>query len=143
MYGNDTWKFGVVVILCPRNEIKGVIEENVNAGHPESEHLSVTGMAGLTLASDMSASRASGRYLMWVDTEPGFQCLGTLAHEAVHVAGMALADRGVDCDVAKSGSSECIAYLVEHIMEFSVDKLLELGIVCKGAAAHADSTHNP
>lgn len=129
VYENKTWKFGVVLVLCGPEDMAGVMRENVNKGHPESEHLSVKGMSGLTLGSDMSASKASGRYLMWVDTSPGWKCLPAVAHEAVHVASMALFDRGVDCDVGKAGSSECVAYLVEDVVEFAVKKMCETGIL--------------
>ena len=142
VYDNSNWKFGVYVFLCTKEEISGVLAENVNEGLPESEHLSADGMAGLTLAADTSASRGSGRYMMWVDTAPGEKCLCTVAHEAVHVAGLALSDRGVSCNIENTSASECIAYLVENIVSFTVEKLIGMGIVKSEKAAKADS-RNP
>ena len=135
-YVNSTWKMGVVVILCSKEEAAGVIEENVNEGHPESERVSVDGMSGLTLGPDTSASRGGGRYMMWVDTEPREKCLAVVAHEAVHVAGLALSSRGVDCDIEKSSASECIAYLVEDIVNFTIQNLVTLGVLSGKTPGH-------
>ena len=129
VYDNSTWKFGVYVFLCSREEIAGVLDENVNEGRPKSEHVSVSGLSGLTLVSEALESGGSGRFMMWVDTTRGEKCLGTVAHEAVHVAGLALSDRSVDCDIKSVSASECIAYLVENIVAFTVEKLIGMGIV--------------
>ena len=140
VYDNSTWKFGVYVFLCTKEEISGILAEHVNEGLPESEHLSADGMAGLTLVADTSASRGSGRYMMWVDTAPREKCLGTIAHEAIHVAGLALSDRGVSCNIENTSTSDCIAYLVENIVAFAVEKLIGMGIV-KGETSAPPRRH--
>ena len=67
-------------------------------------------------------------YLMWLDTEREGM-LASLAHESVHIAGLALSDCDIDVDIEKVSSSECVAYFVEDLVGFSVSMLRKLGKV--------------
>lgn len=127
VYENKTWKFILTVVLCGEDEMSMVVRESMASG---SDRIVTKGMSGLSMDSEIApASRGGSRYMMWVNTEKGLSALGALAHESVHIAGMALSDCGVPCDIKDMGKSECVAYLVEDIVNFSVDKMSTMGLV--------------
>lgn len=132
VYENKNWKFAVTVVLCDEDEMTAVIDENIVQGK-DQEPLVARGLSGLSMDSaSTSASRGSRHYMMWVNTSSGMKCLGALAHEAVHIAGMALSDCNVPCDLRNIGESECVAYLVEDLVCFAVEKLENLGMLKGG-----------
>lgn len=127
VYTNDNWKFRVTVVMCGPDEMKSVIADNVDGG---PEDFNVDSMSGLTLESTCGQSSMRLRhYLLWVNTQAGIDCIGTIAHEAVHVAGLALSSAEAPCNIDDTRSSECVAYVVESLVKFSVGILVNLGIV--------------
>ena len=130
MYESRNWKFLVTIALCSAEDVAGVFEENINGNCPEDQKMSPFGLAGIAMAAaPAEKSHMVGSYFMWVNTACGIKSLAALAHEAVHIAGMALSDRGAPCGLKDSRDSECVAYLVEDIVNFAVGKLVELGVI--------------
>ena len=61
---------------------------------------------------------SSSHALVWADGSRGARAAyASLAHGAIHAAGSILANCGADVDVAKTGSSESVAYFVQYFFE--------------------------
>lgn len=126
IYENTNWKCMVTVILCSQDDMAGVIDSDMDMSGCEG-HISPYGLTGMSITRKMD-SKSGESYLMWVDTERDGM-LSSMAHEAVHIAGLALSDCDIDVNLTKVSSSECVAYFVEDLVGFSVSMLKKLGKV--------------
>ena len=118
VYHNKNWKAYVTIVLSSPGEVADVVTELTG-----SQTASPWGLSGFSLTSAFKNSNAGRHYLMWIDNRGGMSTIGALAHEAVHISGLVLSDCGVSVDLKDISASECLAYLVEDIMRFTLPKL--------------------
>ena len=105
---DKTWRAHVTAVVCDADDANRVFRRMMEPGEASM---------GQDTGNVWFASKSS-HVLMWADGSQGARvAFASLAHGAIHAAGNILADRGVDVDLSKSGSSECVAYLVQRFFE--------------------------
>ena len=105
---DTTWRALVPTVLCNAEDAKPVFErmmdDEVNTMDEDT--------GGVWFCSNESTA------LVWADTSSGArEAFVSLAHGAIHAAGGILANCGVDVNVAKVGSSECVAYFIQNYLD--------------------------
>ena len=107
-HADRTWRAWVTAVVC-----------NADDADPMFNYVAEPGFARM----DEDTGRVwfawtSSHVLVWADGSRGARAAyASLAHGAVIAAGRVLAGCGVDVDLAKTGSSECVAYFVQNFFE--------------------------
>ena len=105
---DTTWRAWVMAAVCNADDAPPLFANIVesDARHMDED----TGRVWF--------AETSSQTLVWADGSRGARAAyASLVHGAIHAAGRILANCGVDVDLAKTGSSECVAYFVERFFE--------------------------
>lgn len=105
---DKTWRAWVMAVVCNADDAKPMFNFVTES---DSEFMNED-TNRVWFASEASHA------IVWADGSQGARAaFASLAHGAVNAAGMILDGCGVDVDLSKHGSSECVAYFVERFFE--------------------------
>jgi hypothetical protein len=105
---DKTWRSWVTAVVCNADDADPLFNYIVEPDAPSMDE--DTGRVWY--------GSSSSHALVWADGSRGARAAyASLVHGTIHVAGDILANCGVDVNVAKTGSSECVAYFVQHFFE--------------------------
>lgn len=111
LYRNGNWKDDVLVMLCKPDEVRPFLPADTAGTRFDPDRA-----AGLAHGFP---GRIHGRtwQLLWIrETRDAWRALAALVHEAIHVAGFALAAREVPLDLRFDGANECLGFFVEDLL---------------------------
>lgn len=107
-HADKTWRAWVTAVVCNAEDADPMFNYVAEPGFPRMDE--DTGRVWF--------ASSSSHVLVWADGSRGARAAyASLAHGAVIAAGKILAGCGVDVDLAKTGSSECVAYFVQNFFE--------------------------